>query len=104
MFEVLIKNIFKTECLKEFRFHDKRRWRSDYALPEYKIMVEVEGGIFIKGRHTTGVGFVKDMEKYNTATSMGWSVLRVQPKELLSTSTIDFIKNTIESKCQLKLN
>ena len=61
---------------REYRFHPTRRWRFDFADPETKVAVEIDGGAFIGGRHTRGVGFVKDQEKLNTATSMGWRVFR----------------------------
>lgn len=67
---------------KEWRFHPERKWRFDYAWPDKKIAVEVEGGVWSGGRHTRGAGFIKDMEKYNTATVMGWKILRCQPSDL----------------------
>ncbi len=30
---------------REYRFHRERRWRFDFAWPDYKVAVEVEGGI-----------------------------------------------------------
>jgi len=79
----------------EYRFHPTRKWRFDWAFKYHQVAVEVEGGAFSGGRHTRGVGFVKDMEKYNTAASMGWLVLRVQPKELCSKSTFELIRTTL---------
>lgn len=76
----------------EFKFHPDRKWRFDYAWPDHKIAVEVEGGIWIGGRHTSGSGFAKDMEKYNAATCLGWRLLRVQPKHLMTKETSDMIK------------
>ena len=72
------------ECRKEYRFHPVRRWRFDYALPAQLIAVEVEGGVWTRGRHVSPRGFLSDMEKYNTATAMGWKVFRVTPSTLLS--------------------
>jgi len=66
----------------EYRFHPLRRWRFDWAWPEQKIALEVEGGIWIQGRHSRGAGMVKDMDKYNTAATLGWRVLRVTPKQI----------------------
>lgn len=80
---------------KEFRFCPDRRWRADYAFPEHKVLVECEGAIWVQGRHTRGSGFVKDMEKYNTAASMGFRLLRFQPADLTKTATIELIKKTL---------
>jgi very-short-patch-repair endonuclease len=66
--------------VSEYRFYPTRRWRFDYAYPEKKIAVEIEGGAFTMGRHTRGAGFIGDMEKYNAATMLGWRILRYTPK------------------------
>lgn len=60
----------------EYRFHDTRRWRFDFAWPDYLLAVEVEGGQWINGRHQRGKGFEDDCEKYNEAALDGWMVLR----------------------------
>lgn len=60
----------------EMKFHPLRRWRFDFAIPKYKIAIEVEGAVWINGRHTRGSGFIKDIEKYNAATILGWRVLK----------------------------
>lgn len=66
----------------EYRFAPPRRWRFDYAWPAHKVALEVEGGVWTGGRHVSGAGFVKDMEKYNAAAVAGWRVLRCQPRDL----------------------
>lgn len=80
----------------ELRFEPLRRWRFDYAWPDSKIALEIEGGVWSGGRHTTGKGFVGDMAKYNRAACLGWRVLRVQPKELLTLQTLQMVK---EARC-----
>jgi len=69
--------------IKEYMFHKKRNWRFDYYFKPHKIAVEVEGGVHTGGRHVRGVGFMKDMEKYNEAACMGIFVLRAVPSELV---------------------
>jgi very-short-patch-repair endonuclease len=60
----------------EYRFHSERKWRFDYALPEQRIAVEVEGGTWQNGRHNRAKGYAKDAEKYNEAQGLGWTVFR----------------------------
>ena len=66
----------------EFKFYPTRKWRFDYCYPEKKIAIEIEGGAFTKGRHTRGLGFINDMEKYNHAVLMGWKLLRYTPTNI----------------------
>ena len=63
---------------REYKFHPERRWRFDFVLLPLtrKIAIEIEGGIFNKGRHTRGKGFENDLIKYNQAVMDGWRVLR----------------------------
>ena len=71
---------------REFRFHRVRKWRFDFAWPDYHLAVEVEGGIWSQGRHTRGQGFIQDCFKYNAAALQGWRVLRF-PAELINSGT-----------------
>lgn len=61
---------------QEYRFHKTRRWRFDFAWPDVKLAVEIEGGTWGLGRHTSPAGYAKDCEKYNAAAMDGWMVLR----------------------------
>lgn len=87
---------------REFYFHSVRKWRFDFAIPEKKIAIEIEGGTFGKivvcnhchkkvffvtktgkiayvrqaGGHNSGKGYKKDIEKYEEASFLGWTLLR----------------------------
>lgn len=65
---------------EEFRFHPTRRWRWDYCWPERMLAVEVDGGLFIQGRHSQGAGRERDLEKHAEGIAMGWRVLVVSPR------------------------
>lgn len=68
----------------EHQFHAVRRWQFDYAFPESKIAVEVEGGIWRNGggAHSHPLNIERDIEKYNAAAMLGWRVLRYAPENL----------------------
>jgi hypothetical protein len=63
----------------EYRFHDVRRWRFDYAVPSVKLAFEYHGHSgFIGGKtsgHSTIKGLTNDSEKMNQAAAYGWRVL-----------------------------
>jgi hypothetical protein len=68
----------------EYRFHPRRKWRFDWAFPDQKIALEVQGGAYLiaGGRHTRGSGFETDAEKFSEAAILGWRILHVLPKHL----------------------
>lgn len=89
--ELQFLEIFKELCpelpepIRQYRFHKKRLWRMDFAWPEYKIFVEIQGGAFARrGRsgHNTGLGQAKDYEKWRVAARMGWTVLPFNTHDL----------------------
>jgi hypothetical protein len=82
----------------EHRFHSTRLWRFDFAWPRWKLALEVEGGIFIRGAHGSVGGILRDMEKYNAAAILGWRVLRVLPGEVTLLKTIEMIKCALTIK------
>lgn len=85
--------------VQEFKFHKTRRWRFDFAIPDKKVAIEKEGGIWTRGRHTRPTGFINDMEKYNTAAAMGWAVIRVTPQDIASEKSIELVKQAVDRFC-----
>ena len=94
-------------CHQELVFHPGRRWRFDFAfcgdcsrcLPGAKVAIEIEGGVFIRGKsgHTSGLAMTKDAEKYNQAVLDGWVLLRFTNKMLEENSgyVIDTIRRAL---------
>lgn len=70
---------------QEYRFHPTRKWRVDFAWPDYKLAVECEGGIYSQGRHTRVKGFLDDIEKYNALAESGWRILRFANPHIVNT-------------------
>jgi very-short-patch-repair endonuclease len=62
---------------REFRFHAERRWRADFAHLPTRTLIEIEGGVYINGRHNRPAGFNADLEKYLEAGLAGWRVFRL---------------------------
>ena len=79
---------------REHRFHLTRLWRFDFAI-EPDLAVEVDGGIWTKGRHTRGAGMEADNVKINTAVLAGWRVLRFSTGQVKSGYAIDTIKRAL---------
>jgi very-short-patch-repair endonuclease len=74
---------------RQFRFHPKRKWQIDFCWPHRKLAVEIEGGVWSNGRHTRPQGFIKDMEKYNALSIMGYTLLRFTTQQVKSGMAIN---------------
>ena len=92
MFVKIVKAATGLDVEREYRFHPLRKWRFDYAIPAIRMAIEVEGGVWTGGRHTSSRGFLGDMEKYNEAALSGWCLVRTTPDKLLTNEMLEFIK------------
>lgn len=88
----------QAEVVKELQFHPDRKWRFDYAFPSRKVAIEIDGAIWTLGRHNRPRGYLNDMEKLNTAASMGWLVLRFSTDERFYISTRRLIDVTLAQR------
>ena len=84
--------------VREHRFHPTRKWRFDFAFPDHKLAVEIEGGIWANGRHTRGSGFKADMEKYNEAALLGWKVLRFDGDAVRTGTAINTVLQALKGE------
>jgi hypothetical protein len=86
---------------REYRFQGisgKRKWRFDFAWLCPGIAMEVEGGVWSGGRHTTAQGFTKDAEKYNEAAICDWLVLRVTGDMVKDGSALGYLEQAFKAR------
>ena len=81
LYEILNES-YPNEWVSEFKGISGRKFRFDAANPEKKIAIEIEGGLWMYGRHNRPLGMIQDLEKYNLAVVEGWKVLRYAPETL----------------------
>lgn len=79
----------------EYRFHPTRKWRFDYAWPAQMVALEIDGASGAFGRHSRPGGMRGDNEKINTATAMGWRVLRVLRGEETRLFTLSLLRDCL---------
>lgn len=82
VFELTLKTIGLPSFEREYRFSTLRKWQIDFAWPDYKLAVEIEGGAWIQGRHNRAKSFLLDIEKYNTLALHGFWLLRFTPQQI----------------------
>jgi hypothetical protein len=92
-FELLWVSLGGQTLIREYRFCATRRFRFDYY-HDNGVAIEIEGGIWTKGRHTRGAGYIKDMEKYNLAAQRRILVFRI-PAHKITTEWLRPIISTI---------
>lgn len=85
------------ELEREFRFHPERKWRADFAHIESRTLIEIEGGIYIQGRHNRAAGFIADTEKYLEAFLAGWAVVRLTAAQI-TTPTVERIIAAVRTR------
>lgn len=80
---------------REFKYCEFRLWRADFAWPEHHLILEVNGGYWKGGGHSTGVGVRNDFDKYNYATLCGWRLLFVMPEQLVKAKTVKLVSHAL---------
>lgn len=81
---------------REYSFHPERKWRLDFAWPAFKIAAEVEGLTHHGGRHQRIAGYQADLDKYNAAAALGWTVLRFSGSHVRTATAIHRIEEALE--------
>ncbi len=102
--EILFHNQLKKGQLPiawhEFVFAEGHKWRFDFAWPEKRLAVEIEGGTYTRGRHQRPVGFADDCRKYNHAALLGWRVLRFTGDMVRSGEGVDLVRIALLGKLE----
>jgi len=88
---------YKVLVVREYQFDKARRWRADFAIPSKMLLIEIEGGSWVNGRHNRGSGMEADCVKYCTAVLRGWRVLRFTTSQVISGYAIDTILQAVNS-------
>lgn len=61
---------------RQYLYVPGRKYKADFALLQYKLLVEVQGGIYSKQAHGSVQGIIRDNERLNLASMLGWRVMR----------------------------
>lgn len=84
------------EPVREYRAIPGRKFRYDFCWEKERLLVEVNGGTYTKGAHSTGQGIARDYEKANLATLDGWRVLMFDGKAVKSGVAVEVIRKALE--------
>lgn len=80
---------------REMQFHHERQWRFDFCWPAAMVAVEIEGGTWVRGRHTRPKGFEEDCIKRAEANLAGWMVLSVTGAMVKSGAALNYVARAL---------
>lgn len=95
---------------QEFKFAPNRRYRFDLAWPACSLALEISGGTWGVGGHSTGQGIQRDYEKLNLAVVLGWRVLQADATMVRDGRALRWVERALEAaranggggKCRLR--
>lgn len=76
---------------REFKPWADRRFRFDFRVADQRILIEVQGAVWVKGGHSTGRGITRDAEKLSLAAADGWRVIVATTDQVKSGVAIQWI-------------
>lgn len=82
---------------RQFRINPERRFMADFYFPAARVVVEVEGGGFVNGRHSRGAGIENDAEKSALIAQMPARLIRVTPKQVKNGRALDWILKALST-------
>lgn len=85
-----------TGYVREYQAIKGRKFRFDFCFTEQRLLIEVNGGTFTKGAHSTGRGIARDYEKANLAVLQGWRCLAFDGKAVRSGEAVEVVRKALE--------
>lgn len=97
----------KKELSYEYRYCDSpelaleygvepREFRADYAWPEYRLLVELQGGIWMQSAgHAHPQNVLRDMAKAQYAALFKWFLLPVSTDQVKSGEAVDWLQRVL---------
>ena len=75
-----------------------KRYRLDFAHLESKVGVEIQGGVYNRGRHVTGSGYERDCKKYNLAYTSEWAIFLLTNSMAKDSAWLSLIASHIDAR------
>jgi very-short-patch-repair endonuclease len=113
-FEAQMRPLPNLGMIRQYQFAKAtigRNWAFDFAFMPYHVAVEIEGlavarrcakchpkELVVLGRHASIKGIKGDMEKYNTAGLLGWTVLRFQQQDVKPRHAYNFTLQVLAAR------
>lgn len=94
MFDDQLKEAGISSYKRNVPFIPKRRFSADFWFEDLNLVVEIDGGIFMRGPsgHTSGQGYHNDRVRDHLALSHGIHTIRFTTPQVKSGEAIGFLK------------
>jgi very-short-patch-repair endonuclease len=91
---------FQLQCAhlpfeRQVKIRPDRRFRADFYFRAHELVVEVDGGGFIEGRHSRGKGMERDAEKSFYIALMPARLIRVTPRHVRDGRALKWIQEAL---------
>lgn len=83
------------EPVRQAQLIPDRKFLWDFAWPAARLAVEVQGGIWRTGGHTTGAGVTRDCEKAALILIAGWRPLSVTADHVRTGRALSWIETLL---------
>jgi len=85
-------------------FHPTRRYRADFCYRPERLLIEVQGGVWVSGRHNRASGYEADCRRTCEAMKHGWRILPVTPAMIASGEAVTYVEAALQAIWQQKRN
>ena len=85
------------QLIPQYKVLPKRKFKIDFAHLPSKTGIEIQGGRWIKGGHTSGNGMFTDCEKSLLCAQYGWLIIPIVDK-MISEEYIEIIYSVIRER------
>ena len=92
LFEAQLRGARLPPWVRQHRLTPARQWRLDFAWPSLLVALEIQGGTWVQGGHSRGLGYEADCDKANAATLLGWRVLRVTSNQVWDGRALEVLR------------
>lgn len=94
-FTTQIKQAGLPEPEREVKLSDEYAYRWDFVWAKYRLAVEINGGIWNVGGHSTGKGILRDMTKLRIATLAGFRCFQFSADAVEDGSAVNTVEQYI---------
>lgn len=81
-------------------WHPVRKWRLDFFWPDAGLAAEVDGGLYVNGRHNRGAAMEEQYIRDQEAAMLGIRVIRFSPKQVKSGRAVEVIRALLKAPTQ----